>query len=225
MDGNGRWGRRCGLSRQEGHRKGSESVLKTTKYCIRHGIKALTLYAFSTENRHRPQAEIDFLMELFHRFLLQERERLRKENIRLDWLGRRDFVPAKTRDLFLEMIEETAGNDRLRLTLAIDYGARDEIARAARKIVAETKKGNLSEEEITETTFANYLDTAGLPEVDLLVRTAGEKRISNFLLYQIAYAELYFTPKCWPEFDDEDFDDAVFDFSRRKRKFGRTVEA
>jgi len=220
MDGNGRWAQAQGLPRIEGHRRGVASVRRTTEECARLGIEQLTLYCLSSENWKRPQPELDFLMHLLEQYMIEERSVLLDENIRLAVIGRREGIPAEVLAEIDKTIEMTAANSGLRLCLAINYGARGEIVDAVRQIASQVQSGQLSPSAIDETTIADHLYTAGMPDPDLLVRTAGEMRISNYLLWQISYAEIWVTSKFWPEFDERALHQAIRDFADRDRRFG-----
>jgi undecaprenyl diphosphate synthase len=220
MDGNGRWARARGLPRIEGHRRGVTSVRRVTEHCARLGIEQLTLYCLSSENWRRPAAEISFLMHLLEQYVIEERSLLMKERIRLSMIGRREGLPAGT----LAEIDRTVAmcdvNDGMRLCLAVNYGSRAEIVAAARRLACEVRDGRLDPDAIDEEAFAARLDTAGMPDPDLLVRTAGELRVSNFLLWQISYAELWVTDVCWPDFTEAHLDAALAAFAARDRRFG-----
>jgi len=224
MDGNGRWARRRMLPRLEGHRQGAKSVRRAVEFCRSNNIAYLTLYAFSTENWQRPQREVSGLMKLLSQFLDSELEELHSNGIRLGIIGQLDRLPAPLVARISEAIERTSRNEAMTLNIALSYGGRQEILAAARKIAWRIKTGDLSEEAIDETLLSAYLDTAGIPDPDLLIRTGGEMRISNFLLWQSAYTELYFTPVLWPDFDDAEFMKAIEEYKSRQRRFGRTSE-
>lgn len=223
MDGNGRWAEQRQLPRIFGHQQGVETVREVVKECRALGIPHLTLYAFSSENWGRPAAEVAALMELLGLFLAQELETLMNEDIRLRVIGNIALLPVAVRQVLEDTIERTAGNRRLVLTLALSYGARDEILRAVQALATEVEGGELSVAEIDEQRFSAALDTAGLPDPDLLIRTSGEMRISNFLLWQLAYAELYFTEVLWPDFSAEELRRALDAFAARQRRFGLTA--
>lgn len=222
MDGNGRWAEQRQLPRIFGHRQGVETVRSVVKECRALGIPHLTLYAFSSENWGRPAAEVAALMELLGMFLAQELKTLMAEDIRLRVIGNTALLPSEVRQVLDDTIARTAGNSRLVLTLALSYGARDEILRAVRHLAAEVEEGRLSAPDIDEQRIAAALDTAGLPDPDLLIRTSGEMRISNFLLWQLAYAELYFTEVLWPDFSAAELRRALDDFAARNRRYGLT---
>jgi len=223
MDGNGRWAEQRQLPRIFGHRQGVETVRTVVKECRALGIPHLTLYAFSSENWGRPAAEVAALMELLGLFLAQELETLMSEDIRLRVIGNIALLPVDVRRVLEDTIERTAGNQRLVLTLALSYGARDEILRAVQSLATEVAGNKLAVAEIDEQCFSAALDTAGLPDPDLLIRTSGEMRISNFLLWQLAYAELYFTEVLWPDFSAVELRLALEDFAARQRRFGLTA--
>ncbi len=220
MDGNGRWARERGLPRIEGHRRGSESVRACTAACLEAGVPYLTLYAFSKENWQRPADEVAALMVLLDRFLAERTAEIMERNIRLRAIGHLQDLPDKARRRLEDTIERSAGNTALTLTLALSYGARTEIADAARQLAREAKEGKLDPERIDEEAVAARLYTAGVPDPDLLVRTSGEMRISNFLLWQISYAEIVVTPKLWPDFAKEDLFAAMQEYARRHRRYG-----
>lgn len=220
MDGNGRWARERGLPRIEGHRRGSEAVRACTAACLEAGVPHLTLYAFSKENWQRPADEVGALMLLLDRFLAERTAEIMERNIRLRAIGHLQDLPEKARRRLEGTMEKSAGNTALTLTLALSYGARTEIADAARRIAREAKEGTLDPEAVDEQTVASRLYTAGTPDPDLLVRTSGEMRISNFLLWQISYAEIFVTPKLWPDFAKEDLFDAMEEYARRHRRYG-----
>jgi undecaprenyl diphosphate synthase len=220
MDGNGRWARERKLPRIEGHRRGSEAVRACTAACIEAGVPYLTLYAFSKENWQRPVDEVKALMNLLDRFLAERTAEIMERNIRLRAIGHLDDLPDKARRRLDTAMEKSAGNTALTLTLALSYGARTELTDAARAIAREVRAGTLDPEAIDEKTVSSHLYTAGLPDPDLLVRTSGEMRISNFLLWQISYAEIVVTPKLWPEFGQEDLFAAIREYAGRHRRYG-----
>ena len=220
MDGNGRWAQRRGLPRIEGHRRGVASVRRATEECARLGMGQLTLYCFSSENWKRPQHELDLLMALLEQYLIEERTTLINENIRLTVIGRREGLPDGVLREMDKTIELSGGHTRLQLCLAINYGGRGEVVDAVRAIAAEAQRGQLAPETIDEQTIGDHLYTAGMSDPDLLIRTAGEMRISNFLLWQISYAELWVTENCWPDFLEADLHAAIRDFAARDRRFG-----
>ena len=220
MDGNGRWAKERGLPRREGHRAGAESVREITDACIDLGVDYLTLYAFSSENWNRPEAEVRALMELLDRFLSEKARDLKNQSIRLKTIGQIERLPAKTRKLLERLIEETKHHTALTLVLALSYGAREEIVAAARSLATDAAMGKINPEQIDCTVFAERLQTSGIPDPDLLIRTSGEMRVSNFLLWQISYAEIVIVRKYWPDFRRQDLLDAVGEYQRRHRRFG-----
>lgn len=220
MDGNGRWAEAQGLPRVEGHRRGAETVRVMTESCAELGVEAITLYCLSSENWKRPESELKFLMELLEVYLVEQRSILREQDIRLQVIGRRDRLPSAVIREMDETIRMSAGNRRMTLVLAIDYGGRAEIAMAVKSIAQSVVEGKLSLESIDEDTVSAALDTTGIPDPDLLIRTGGEMRVSNFLLWQISYTELWVTEKAWPEFGRADLMDAINDFVGRSRRFG-----
>ena len=224
MDGNGRWARQRGLMRLMGHKAGVDSVKKIVEACRELGVKVLTLYAFSTENWKRPADEVSGLMELLRSFLLKELDNLKTNNIRLRCIGQPERLPKTAREVLDRAIEETSQNSGLILNLALSYGSRLEIVEAVRCIASECMQDKLSIDDISEQTLADHLFTAGLPDPDLLIRTGGEHRLSNFLLWQLSYAELYVTETAWPEFRKKDLTKAILSFQKRQRRFGRTGE-
>lgn len=224
MDGNGRWAQAQGKSRTFGHRTGGERIRPLVTECATLGIEVLTLYSFSTENWTRAQDEIDFLMGLYVEYLIGERDELHGNNIRFVQIGRREGLPENVLNELDKTVELTKDNTGLTLALALNYGSRMEITDAVRGIAQQVKVGTLDPDAITEDTVTNHLYTAGLPDPDLLIRTAGEMRLSNYLLWQISYAEIYVTDICWPEFDVPQLHLALESFANRKRKFGAVVE-
>lgn len=224
MDGNGRWAKRQGEERIFGHQHGVRAVRETTEAAAELGIRFLTLYAFSTENWNRPKSEVDALMELLVHTIHAETPTLNKNNIRLLAIGDLDSLPSGCRQQLKETIDGTAGNDRMSLVLALSYSSRWEITRAMKQIAEEAAKGNLDPTAISEEFISDRLTTSAIPDPELLIRTSGEHRISNFLLWQIAYSELYFTDKLWPEFGKEDFYAALLDYQQRERRFGMVSE-
>lgn len=220
MDGNGRWARAHGLPRLEGHRRGVETVREVIRVCPDLGIEVLTLYAFSTENWRRPPAEVAGLMQLFRLYFLKEAEELEREGVRVTFLGNAERLPSDVREMMRLLEERTAGGRRLRLVVALNYGARAEIASAARRLAERVAAGEISAEEVDEEALAASLDTADLPDPDLVIRTSGEQRLSNFLLWQAAYAEFIFLEETWPEITRESFERAISAFRTRDRRFG-----
>ena len=224
MDGNGRWAQKRGLRRENGHREGRKSVKKIVECCVELGIKNLTLYAFSTENWNRPKLEIDFLMQLLFLSLKDELKTLNKNNIKFETIGDLTRLPKKISNYLQKVILETKKNSKLTLTLALSYGSRNEIVNVVRELSDKVKNNIISSKNIDETVINDHLYTRNLPDVDLLIRTSGEKRISNFLLWQIAYSELYFTKKLWPDFRKKDLYKAIVSYQNRERRFGKTSE-
>lgn len=224
MDGNGRWAKGRALGRVLGHRKGVESVRVVVKSCARIGIEVLTLYAFSMENWFRPQEEVSALMKLLSEFLDREIDEMMNRGIRLQAIGRIDALGHEVLSKLKETMDKTAGNKGMVLNLALSYGGREEIAMAARKILDDGLAGKIKTEDVDEQLFQNYLYTSGLPDPDLLIRTGGEHRISNFLLFQSAYTEFYFSTTLWPDFREEELLEAVAHYQKRERRFGRISE-
>jgi undecaprenyl diphosphate synthase len=220
MDGNGRWAKERGLPRLEGHRAGAESVREVMEACIELGVEYLTLYAFSSENWSRPATEVSALMTLLDRFLDEKAKDLDRQNVRLLAIGQLDRLPAKTRALIERIQARTAENTKMTLVLALSYGGREEIVAAARSLATDAAVGKISPAEIDAELFASRLQTAGIPDPDLLVRTSGEMRVSNFLLWQISYAEIVIVKKFWPDFRQRDLAEAVQEYQRRHRRFG-----
>jgi undecaprenyl diphosphate synthase len=220
MDGNGRWAQERGLPRVEGHARGVTSVRRTIEECCRLGIGQLTLYCLSVENWKRPQSEIDFLMALLHQYLIAERVEIMEQNIRFTVIGRRAELPQNVLDEIDENIRLSEKNTGSTLCLAINYGGRTEIVDAVRQIAQRVEQGDLRADDIDEHLISESLYTAGMPDPDLLIRTAGEMRISNYLLWQISYAELWVTQKCWPDFDEALLHQALRDYAARERRFG-----
>jgi undecaprenyl diphosphate synthase len=222
MDGNGRWAEQRRLPRILGHRKGVESVQNIVDECLDLGVRYLTLYAFSSENWMRPQEEVEALMTLLGTFLKKELSQLQKMGIRLMAVGELDRLPKPISEILKDSIKKTADNDRMVLNLALSYGSRDELTRAMRTLGREIAKGTLQADDLTEADIEAALDTHSIPDPDLLIRTSGEMRISNFLLWQTAYTELYFTETLWPDFSREQLLLAIEEYSRRQRRFGLT---
>ncbi len=225
MDGNGRWAKSRGQSRVAGHREGVESVRDITEACAQIGVQHLTLYTFSTENWQRPPKEVTALMELLVRTIRREVGRLQENNIRVRTLGELDRLPRRAAAEMREAEDLTRDNTRMTLNLALSYSGRWEIARAARRIAEEVQAGRLAPEAVDEALIASHLDTVGIPDPDLLIRTGGDVRISNFLLWQLAYTEFYLTDTYWPAFRREALYAAIEDFQNRERRFGRVPEA
>ena len=224
MDGNGRWAKKNFLPRVEGHRRGVKAVDRIVTLCRNLNIEALTLYAFSDENWNRPELEISALMKILDFYLKKELSRMQKENIRFNTIGQIDDLAEDIQKIIHNAREVTAENDGMVLTLALSYGGRQEIVDAAKKIALNVKAGYLQVEEIDSPLFASYLSSHPLPDPDLLIRTSGELRVSNFLLYQIAYTELHYTPVLWPDFSENDLLEAIIDFQKRERRFGMIQE-
>jgi len=224
MDGNGRWAEQKGLPRMAGHRQGGKTVERIAQCCVDFGINSLTLYSFSIENWKRPKEEVDALMYLYKRYLVEIRPTLMKNNVRLVHLGRLLPLPVDVRTELAETIKLTAANTEMVLALALNYSSRTEIVDATRKIAQEYKDAQISLEDIDEQCISRHLYTAGLEEPDLLIRTANEMRVSNFLLWQISYSEFYITETLWPDFTEADLEKAIKDYAMRVRRFGRTKE-
>jgi undecaprenyl diphosphate synthase len=224
MDGNGRWAKGQGQDRLFGHYHGVESVRNVVEACAELGVGYLTLYAFSTENWERPIQEVSGLMELLVDTIRKEVPTLNKNNIRLHVIGNTAMLPERTMTALQEAMEETAGNSGLNLVMALSYSSRWEMGEAARQLGVDVKAGRLDPESIDQETFQKYLCTRDFPDPELMIRTSGEHRISNFLLYQLAYAELFFTPVLWPDFRKEHLYEAIIDFQTRERRFGKTSE-
>ncbi|HHX77255.1 MAG TPA: isoprenyl transferase [Firmicutes bacterium] len=220
MDGNGRWAKRKGLPRYLGHKAGVETIKNVVRWCDEIGIKVLTLYAFSTENWQRPRQEVEFLMSLPVVYLEAELSNLMRNNVKLQVFGSGERLPENTRRAVREAVQKTAGNTGLILNLAFNYGSRNEIIRAVQKIARLIARGELSPDDIDEEMMENYLDTKGLPDPDLLIRPSGELRLSNFLLWQLAYTEFWFSNTMWPDFSKKDFLKAIADYQNRDRRFG-----
>ena len=224
MDGNGRWAKKQGLLRVAGHEKGTKSVREAVEYCAEVGVKNLTLFAFSTENWNRPKFEVNTLMKLLVSSLKKELPTLQKNNIKLNSVGNLSTLPDKARVELEEVISKTSSNTHMTLTLALSYGSREEIKCMVQRISEKVKNNEIQPEEITDQLINQHLYTFDMPDVDLLIRTSGEQRISNFLLWQIAYAELYFCDVLWPDFRKEHLFDAIYNYQKRERRFGKTSE-
>ncbi|MEI6311357.1 MAG: isoprenyl transferase [Bacteroidota bacterium] len=224
MDGNGRWAKEKGKNRIFGHSNGVQSVREVSEACAELGVKCLTLYAFSTENWNRPKLEVTALMELLVQTIRKETKTLMKNDIRLKAIGNLASLPPRCYNELMESIEITKDNKRLDLVLALSYSGRDELLQACKKIAIEVQNGRLKPEEITEDLVQKNLYTHNIPDPELLIRTSGEHRVSNFLLWQIAYSEFYFTEKYWPEFRKEDLYESIINFQNRERRFGKTSE-
>ncbi len=220
MDGNGRWANQRGLARSEGHRRGKDSVRAVVDTALELGIPCLTLFVFSNENWHRPGPEVRFLMQLVHRYLMTETKRLTKRGIRLVAIGDTARLPVEVRRVLEQAIVATCGNTAMTVALALSYGGRQDIVNAIHQIVREVAAGVIAPDQIGEEMLCNHLATAGLPDPDLLIRTSGEQRISNFFLYQLAYTELYFTETLWPDFREREFLKALAAYQARERRFG-----
>ncbi len=220
MDGNGRWAQQRGLPRIEGHRRGAESVRRVTEQCARLGIEQLTLYCLSSENWKRPREELDFLLQMLQQYMIEQRQRVMEHNIRVRVIGRREGLPEQVLRETDQTVAMSRNNTGLVLCLAINYGGRAELVDAVRGIAQQIKLGKLEPEEINEQTISDNLYTAGMPDPDLLIRTAGELRVSNFLLWQISYAEIWVTDLCWPDFDEAQLHAAIRAYAARQRRFG-----
>jgi len=224
MDGNGRWAKSQGFKRVSGHKKGTRAVRETVEACAELGVKNLTLFTFSTENWKRPKLEVRTLMELLVSSLKKELKTMMENNIRLTAIGKRDLLPSSVQRELDEVIKKTADNKHMNLVLALSYGGREELIRATKRISELVKSDKLNPEDITEETIKENLYNQELPDVDLMIRTGGEERISNFLLWQVAYAELYFTKTLWPEFRKNDLYQALINYQNRERRFGKISE-
>jgi undecaprenyl diphosphate synthase len=224
MDGNGRWAKKNGLLRTIGHSNGVKSVREVVEASVELGVSFLTLYAFSNENWKRPKTEVNALLELLVKSLNKELPTFQENNIQLQTIGETQNLPKRCHKILRETIEKTANNDGLKLVLALSYSSKLEILNSVKTLAQKVAEKTISPEDITESVFSNELYTANHPDPDLLIRTSGEHRISNFLLWQIAYAELYFSPKLWPDFTKEDFFEAILDYQNRERRFGKTAE-
>lgn len=222
MDGNGRWAQDRGMPRAMGHKVGVESVQKIVKAARELGIVSLTLYAFSTENWKRPPLEVQALMGLLKSYLQSELATMVENNVRLRCIGQKEKLPNEVQKILDQVINKTAGNTGLSLNLALSYGGRNEIVRATQKLAEKCIEGTLKPADITEESFTGHLDTAGQPDLDLLIRTGGESRLSNFLLWQASYAEIYITDTLWPDFRKADLFKTIYDFQQRQRRFGKT---
>ena len=224
MDGNGRWAKEHGKQRIFGHQRGVQSVREVSEACAKLGVKYLTLYAFSTENWNRPLAEVTGLMTLFAQTIKKEVDTFVKNDIRLNAIGDLERLPESNYKMLKETVDATKDNKSMTLTLALSYSGRWDLMQASRRMAADAAAGILKPEEITQDTINNYLSTAGIPDPELLIRTSGEERISNFLLWQLAYSELYFTPKYWPDFHEAELYEAILNYQGRERRFGKTSE-
>lgn len=223
MDGNGRWAKKRLLNRVKGHEKGSDTVRAIVRASREIGIRYLTLYAFSTENWGRPKTEVAALMSLLKRFIYSEKKEMMDNNIRLNALGQIDRLPKDVNKALTEVMEDTSANTGMCLSLALSYGGRDEMTRMVRAIAQKVKDGLMSPDDIDETLISGHLFTAGMPDPDLMIRTSGEMRISNFLLWQLAYSEIFFTQTLWPDFSQEEYISIIADFQQRDRRFGKVT--
>lgn len=224
MDGNGRWAKKQGLMRVRGHEKGAKAIRQTVKVCADLGVENITLYAFSTENWNRPKFEVDTIMRIIVSNLKKELPTLKDNNVSLKAIGRIDLLPKKTRRELAEVIELTKDNSKMNLTLALSYGSREELITVIKNVSSQVKEGSLNIDQIDIDLINKHLYTSYMTDVDLLIRTSGEQRISNFLLWQIAYAELYFTEVLWPDFRKEHLVEAIHNYQDRERRFGKTSE-
>lgn len=224
MDGNGRWAQQHAMGRIAGHKKGAEAVRLTVRACREIGIKVLTLYAFSTENWLRPSGEVKALMRLLEEYLRSEIQEMLENGIRLTTIGDTEALKNPMKTILRETIAKTAHNHDMTLNLALNYGGRDEIVGAVKDLLNDIRRGTLADQDVTKDLFSRYLDTAGLPDPDLLIRTSGEYRISNFLLWQSAYTEFYFTDVLWPDFNRDELFRAITEYQRRERRFGLTSD-
>ncbi|HSD09174.1 isoprenyl transferase [Flavobacterium sp.] len=224
MDGNGRWAKQQGFIRTLGHQTGSKSVKTIIKECNSLGIEYLTLYAFSTENWSRPKIEVDALMKILIKSLRKELKTMQEGNIKMNAIGNLEKLPKNAQEEILDVIEKTKNNSKMTLTLALSYGSREEIVGAVKKISDKVKNNIISIDSIDDSIINEHLYTHNIPDVDLLIRTSGEHRISNFLLWQIAYSELYFTDVLWPDFKEQDLHEAIISYQKRERRFGKTSE-
>ena len=224
MDGNGRWAKGKGQPRVLGHRAGVKTVRRITEACAKVGVKYLTLYAFSTENWNRPAFEVNALMRLLVETLNKEVKILNKNNIQLQTIGDLSALPKRSKAAMEKAIKATASNDRMRLTLALNYSGRWEIMEAAKTLAQKVEEGKMSSDDINEAVFSGALTTYDMPDPELLIRTSGETRLSNYLLWQLAYSEFYFTPLLWPDFMENDLYEAIYTFQNRERRFGKTSE-
>ena len=224
MDGNGRWAKEQGKLRVFGHQNGVKAVKDTVEGAVELGLKYLTLYAFSTENWNRPQQEVNALMEILVKTITKETATLMKNQIRLNAIGDLNSLPAACYQELMEAMEKTSENTRCTLTLALSYSSRWELTEALKTVAKKVQAGELAPEDIDEQLLSNHLTTIGLPDPELMIRTSGELRLSNFMMWQLAYTELYFTPKLWPDFRRSDLHEAILDFQKRERRFGKISE-
>ncbi len=220
MDGNGRWAKKRGLPRTAGHKAGAETLKKVLTYAQKKGIEVVTLFAFSSENWKRPKEEVQTLMDLFRAYLKEDVKELVKKGIRVSFIGAREKLAPDLREQMNRLESQTADFQGFHVVLAISYGARDDIINAARQLAVKAASGQMTPDDIDETTFAAHLSTTRMPAPDLVIRTSGEERISNFLLWEMAYAELYFTPVLWPDFNETAFDEALESYQKRQRRYG-----
>lgn len=220
MDGNGRWAQKRGLPRTVGHKKGTETLKKVLKCAREEGIKVVTLYAFSSENWSRPKEEVDALMNLFREYLKNDVNNLLKEGVRVSFIGERERFAPDLIEKMNQIEDQTKNLDGFHVVLALSYGSRSDILNAVQKLAQKVKEGDLTPHEIDMNCFSSHLSTAQIPDPDLIIRTSGEQRISNFLLWEMAYSEFYFTPVLWPDFDEKEFKKAINDFEQRHRRFG-----
>ena len=221
LDGNGRWAKKRLMPRNYGHKQGAKTVEEISEEAWKMGVKYLTVYAFSTENWKRPQDEVDALMNLLSKYLDDFKKRSESDDMRLRIIGDKTALSEEIREKIADLEEYTKDNKGLNFTIAINYGSRDEMVRAMRKVVQDAKDGKVAPEDISEKMFDDYLDTAGIPDPDLLIRTSGEQRLSNYLLWQLAYTEFYFTDVLWPDFSKKDLEDAIIAYNKRDRRFGK----
>lgn len=224
MDGNGRWAKKKGFIRVFGHENGAQTVHNITEYAVNVGVKYLTLYAFSTENWNRPKREINALMKILVSWLKKEIDTLMKNNVRLNAIGNLASLPDNCAKELAYVMDKTSGNDKMTLTLALSYSSKTEIIEAVKSIARDVKNNIIEPDDVDDELISSHLYTSGMPDPELLIRTSGEQRISNYLLWQIAYSELYFTNKLWPEFGEEDFYEAIIDYQQRERRFGKISE-
>ena len=220
MDGNGRWAKKHGLPRRAGHRQGAKTIENITDYCATIGVKVITAYAFSTENWSRPQDEVDALMDLLYEYLIQVEEKFQNDKTKLMVSGDISKLSPKLQDAINHAIEVTKDGDRIIFNIALNYGGRDEIVRATKHLCKDVLNDKVKVDDINEKAFASYLDTASLPEVDLIIRPSGEQRLSNFLLWQAAYSEFWYSDICWPDFTSKDMDKAIIAYQNRDRRYG-----
>ncbi len=223
MDGNGRWAQVRGLPRTMGHKKGSETVRLILSHAQKRGVRVVTLFAFSSENWGRPKEEVDTLISLFRQYLKEDVEELKKRRVRIRFIGDRYRFPKDLVERMNELEDQTALNENFQVVLALSYGSRDDIVRAVQHVVQDVQENKLTVDQISTSIFSDYLSTKDIPDPDLVIRTSGESRISNFLLWEIAYAEFYFTKVYWPDFNEEEFDKALQSYGQRERRFGKLL--